>query len=139
MTDKRFFLYGGDRELWYNVEVTEYANIGPNVINNYVTWDKENSVAVEAEYRHYGYTDALDLDNDGDRTEKFIHIGNTNINLLLTRELTLTSTVGEEKEKAFFHDNILDSMDKKMYQVSIENQTTIDTTYVKMITTLPYI
>ncbi|MBS4750456.1 LPXTG cell wall anchor domain-containing protein [Carnobacteriaceae bacterium zg-ZUI78] len=126
---------GNYGRIWYDVNVTKYAAQGDNVIDHYAVWDRPNIVSA-ADNK---YKDELDLDEDGDIDEIFMH-RTTRINFLPPEEVLSKKTVALDPSQDWSLSAPAQDLDGDIYyRLSILNNTLIDLKALHVIDVLPYV
>ncbi|QPK93956.1 hypothetical protein HCQ94_05135 [Actinomyces sp. zg-332] len=124
-----------DVNIDYTLNVTPYTSRGINKVENYLLYDDNNIITPRS--RERTYIDAMDLDGDGDRDEKFVTLS-SNIDFIPPLELIVTKEISPNKESFGFVSDI-DLGADFFYRIKINNNTVADTTVADIIDVLPHV
>ncbi|MCI6271625.1 MAG: hypothetical protein MR601_01640 [Erysipelotrichaceae bacterium] len=117
------------------IQITPYAERGNNRIDSYFVYDKNN--VITPLYDSRAYVDALDLDGDGNRNEKYLNVYSF-VNYIPPLELIVKKQVGYEKNTmSMFATG--DLGEEFYYTISVFNNTIAEATKAYVIDTLPYV
>lgn len=124
-----------DAGVTFKLRATKNTQRGDNDVVTYMVYD-HNDIAKPYDNKFY-YTDAMDLDNDGDLNETFMQV-HTNINFIPALELILHKDGYFEDENLSGASVIGDMGSGFVYRVSVFNNAVISAKYVSLIDILPY-
>lgn len=121
----------------FDVDTTLSAQTGDNEIEHFVTWDN-NDEYTRWEGDKENYTDALDLDGDGNTEEVFLRGTNT-IHFIPPREVVVKKFVSLDKEHWSLSAPYADLGQDVYYKLSIFNNSLIPLEDVSLLDVLPYV
>lgn len=121
----------------FDVDVKSHSNAGENLVEYFLVWENNDVILKDEDEYTYDYVDVLDLDDDGNVTEKFIRTGNT-IEFIPPNELvsfkTISTEIGSNKKVAF------QDIGQSIYNtLNIVNHNNRDMSEVVLYDVLPYI
>ena len=117
------------------VKASPYAKQGNNEVDAYFLYD--NNDIIQPWDANQTYVDALDLDGDGNQTEKFSYMKHT-INFVPPLELLVSKQVGLTPNNTKYAE-VGDLGQTFYWNVTISNNTISEVTDVSFIDTLPYV
>lgn len=123
------------KNVTFKLRATKNTKRGDNNVVTYMVYD-HNDIAKPYSENFY-YTDALDLDNDGNLNETFMQV-HTNINFIPALELILHKDGYFKDENLTAEAVVTDMGDDFVYRLSVFNNAVVPVKYVSLIDIFPY-
>lgn len=121
--------------MYYNIDVTKYTSAGVNTLEHYVVWDDNDFIKAA----NYKYTDALDLDGDGNVSEVFMK-RTTTVTFLPPEEVLSKKQVAISLDGSWSLTAPPQDLGKDVYyNLTILNNTLIGLNSAYLIDVLPYV
>lgn len=118
----------------YSVDVTRYANPGDNILEYYLVWENNDWIKPTGDL----YTDALDLDGDGNTKEIFMK-RTSNITFLPPEEILSKKQVAIDLHGGWSLTSPPQDLGKEVYyKLSILNNTAVNLKSMNLIDVFPH-
>lgn len=125
----------GALKLVPTVTATPYAKNGTNTVDYFLVY--ENNDIIQPQSTIMAYTDVLDLDEDGDTQEQFMHRMST-INYIPPSELMVSKQAGIDPQHLTTFATV-DMGEAFLYNIKIFNNTYADCSSASLLDVFPYV
>lgn len=123
----------------YKIDVKSYTNEWDNLLEHFLVWDNQFNI-IPKNYSYWWaniYTDELDLDNDWDKTEKFLRWTSV-IRFIPPREILLKKLVSTDSV-SWALDTFADITDNVFYKINILNNSLRELNNLEILDVLPFV